>query len=129
MFCDIEPLRPVWVVVAAAEELAEDGVVPVARAGKRGRGQNGTIGAKGRSASAVKGRWAGCSRLLHALGLDMPPREVVLQHAHEALFGVVAVFGTGHAKGVRERSIWTRGQGRGAEVGSRAVGTKTRTQR
>ena len=33
-------------------------------------------------------------RFLYAFGLDVPAGEVVLQHADEALFGVVACFGT-----------------------------------
>ena len=71
---DVETLCSVLIVVSTAEELSEDGVVS-------------TIGDS--IISEYSRLWLH-ARLLDALGLDVPTSEVVLEHADEALLGVVA---------------------------------------
>ena len=43
-------------------------------------------------------------RLLHALWLNMPTGEIVLQYSNEAFLGVVTVLGTGYAREQSEQS-------------------------
>lgn len=83
---DIESTRPVWIVISTTEELAQDGIVPACPMSAIGH-----VRAL-RNAQGVEGNEVGrYVRLLDALGLDVPAGEIVLEHAYETLFGVVAV--------------------------------------
>lgn len=69
----------VRVVVAAPEELADDGVVPAER----------VPSAPGSEApSCPTGRWQD-ARLLDALGLDVPARKVVPKNLNEPVLGLL----------------------------------------
>jgi hypothetical protein len=80
LLCDVKPLRAIRVVIAASEELAQDGVVSTVHGQTRIR-NSGIRQAKGRGKGA-------CSRLLDALGLDVPTCEVILEHTDETLLRI-----------------------------------------
>ena len=75
---DVESPCAVWVIITAAEELPEYGVVSIERF------------------SPGRRRWKrGMDvRFLDALGLNVPSCEIVLQHANESFFGFGVVLRT-----------------------------------
>jgi hypothetical protein len=101
LLSNVVPDRSISVVVAAPEDLAEDGVVAIERAYQLPRGRE---------------REKGNVRLLHALRFDVPPRQIVLQDSHESLVG---------AGGVLSAAERERGQRKSREQGKRA-GRRTR---
>ena len=106
MLGDVEPAGAVRIVISTAEELAEDGVVSVyvcacvfafaSRCSGEGNGRGEGRKRETRSALCGQGTHGDTRaegedvRLLHALGLNVPAGEVVLQHADETFFWVVA---------------------------------------
>ena len=92
LFSNVEGLGTVRIVVATAEEFAEDRIVPVSQA---------SAGLQQGSATQTRGhlgKWQHM-QLLYALGLDVPSCEVVLQHANKTLFQIVAVLRTARQGG------------------------------
>ena len=116
MLSDIESTRPVWIVISTTEELAQDGIVPACPMSAIGH-----VRAL-RNAQGVEGNEVGRHvRLLDALGLDVPAGEIVLEHADETLFGVVAVLratgGRGVVRGERTKGGTERRLARRVDLG------------
>lgn len=141
LFSDVEAAGTVRIVISTAEELAEDGVVSVCTVEQkecRRRREGRRVQRFGiRAHTRVEGEDV---RLLHALGLDVPAGEVVLQHADETFFWVVArlraaqssevvwwvvegLAGTEAEQGSEGRKLWCQGTRSGGD------GWMVRTQR
>lgn len=102
LLCDVETSCAVWVIIPAAKELAEYGVVPMT---------NGL--------SPRPQLWRGTRnvRFLDTLWLDVPPCEIVLQHAKESFFGVCAILRAKRGRTMMaeesERTLWVTRRERG----------------
>jgi len=79
LLSDVESLRAILVVISTSEELAKDRVVSTFV----------------NTGSTQQPEMDGDLRLFHALGLDMPTSEVVLQDTDKALFWIVTILSTG----------------------------------
>lgn len=75
MLCNIETSSAVWVIVSAAKELAEYGVVPMIN---------------GQYPSVTVERTRGV-RFLDTLWLYVPACEIILEYANELFLGVYAI--------------------------------------
>ena len=80
MLCDVESACSVRVIVTAAEELPQYGVVP-----ERANDQRCQL------SSAAAGK-VGDARFLDTLGFDVPSCEIILQHANKSFLGFGALF-------------------------------------
>lgn len=100
----VEPLRAVFVVISTSKEFAQYGVIPVCHELVIVPVESPQVTALTAQTDIVR---RADSRFLHALGLDVPASEVVLQHTDEAFLRVVAVFRSTNPEMVRKHSRQT----------------------